>query len=160
MPKPKRFRDRGQRNYEFGDSFLVRCPRCQRRADVARPADSSDQSFRFDQLFEPRRLTCGHCGYSRERHGTGFGIGRDATDWYFELPLWLQTPCCRRILWAYNEAHLRFLEDYATADLREGLSEDHRNTSLASRLPRWMKSAKHRSEVAKGLGRLRELLPE
>lgn len=155
---PRRFRDTGQRIYEFGGSFLVRCPRCQRRADVVRLAAPAGEPFRFDQIFEPRRLTCAHCGYSREWHDTGFGIGRDATDWYFELPLWLQTPCCGHVLWAYNEAHLRLLEDYVTADLREGLLEGHGNTSLASRLPRWMKSAKHRPEVAQGLGRLRDLL--
>jgi hypothetical protein len=77
-------------------------------------------------------------------------------DWYFQLPLWLQTPCCGQILWAYNADHLAFLFSYVTADLREG--NPHRNQSLASRLPGWMKSGKNRAQVTHGLQRLWERL--
>lgn len=85
-------------------------------------------------------------------------------DWYFRLPLWLQTPCCGKILWAYNREHLDFLESYIKAGLRErfplkvyetGLVM-WRNKSLASRLPTWMKRAKNRDEVLRGIEKLRK----
>jgi Arc/MetJ family transcription regulator len=62
-------------------------------------------------------------------------------------------------LWAYNERHLAFLEQYVGATLRETTLEAG-NRSLASRLPRWIKSGQHREEVLAGLRRLRALLEE
>ena len=73
------------------------------------------------------------------------------------LNLWLQTPCEGRVLWAYDAAHLDFLERYVTAGLRE---QAPGNASLASRLPAWIKSRKNRGAVARGLQRLRTMLPE
>jgi hypothetical protein len=74
------------------------------------------------------------------------------------LPLWLQTPCCGEIFWAYNEHHLQFLKEYVGASLRE--REPNKNNSLASRLPLWMKQAKHRDEVLRCVARLERLLLE
>ena len=45
-------------------------------------------------------------------------------DHFFGLPLWLQTSCCGQVLWAYNEAHLNFLESYVQSRLRERLPDD------------------------------------
>lgn len=154
---PQRFRDVGHTIYEFGDTFLVRCPRCQQCARIIRLHPPAADTFQFQQLFDPRRCVCSHCGYIQEWHVHGIHIGGPC-DWYFGLPLWLQTPCCGHTLWAYNEAHLRFLEQYVGADLRERLPNPHTNRSLASRLPQWMKSAKHRAAVTDGLSQLRELL--
>jgi hypothetical protein len=84
-------------------------------------------------------------------------------DDYFELPLWLQTPCCGEVLWAYNERHISFLEDFVGARLRERVRDGKygwSNRSLASRLPAWIKSAKNRDEVMKGLSRLRARLQD
>jgi hypothetical protein len=74
------------------------------------------------------------------------------------LPLWLQTPCAGQVLWAWNTWHLDFIGRYVSADLRE--RTPNINTSLASRLPRWIKSAKHRDEVLKGIARLRSRLAQ
>ena len=65
-----------------------------------------------------------------------------------------------RDLWAFNRRHLELLESYVEAKLRERHEDEDQgwaNTSLVSRLPAWMKSAKNREEVLKGLARLREL---
>ena len=51
-----------------------------------------------------------------------------------------------------------FLERYVSADLRE--RTPNANRSMASRLPRWIKSAKHRDEVMRAIRRLRATLPE
>jgi hypothetical protein len=146
---PIRFHDAGQTIYDFGATFLVVCPRCHRCASVV-PLPGTEP-----KLFSPRRLTCARCGYSKDWHGDMLSIGRPV-DWYFRQPLWLQTPCCGQTLWAYNEDHLNFLEEYVRADVRERLP--NRNASLASRLPGWMKDARNRAEVLRGIERLKQKL--
>lgn len=72
-------------------------------------------------------------------------------------------PCCGETLWAYNEAHVAFLEQYVAATLRERRSHRWgwgRNSSLESRLPRWIQAAKNRAAVLKKLALLRGLVNE
>jgi hypothetical protein len=139
----------------FADLFLVRCPRCDLCAEVVRVADSSRGAA--------ARLTCTHCGATRESNLSG--RLNEPRDWYFELPLWLQTPCRGHVLWAFNLPHLSFLKSYIEADHRTGLSDDEakrlgiRNATLASRLPEWMIVAKHRTEVLRCIEKLRQLAP-
>ncbi|HSS51199.1 MAG TPA: hypothetical protein VLX28_19840 [Thermoanaerobaculia bacterium] len=76
----------------------------------------------------------------------------DATDPYFGLPLWLRGPVTRRELWAYNHRHLAFLEEYVRATARQSIL--NLNTSLASRLPRWIKSAARRDDILKAVERI------
>ncbi len=149
---PLRFHDADQTIYSFGDDFLVRCPQCYHRARVLPlPGNGLD-------LFAPRRVVCTRCGYTKDWHEQTLYISESAFDWYFRLPLWLQTRCCGQTLWAYNGEHLDFLGQYVQADLRERLP--NKNSSLASRLPAWMKDAKHRDEVLRGIETLRKKLRE
>jgi hypothetical protein len=104
-------------------------------------------------------VTCRGCG-ARNRRAASWRP-KDAPeerDDYFGLPLWLQTECCGRVLWARNEGHLLFLERYVGAQLRE--RAPNRNGSLASRLPSWMKQGKNRDEVLACLARLRRSLTD
>ena len=150
-----RFRDTGKTIYEFRHEFLVRCPRCDNCAQIVPRND--------EQGFASRRLVCKKCGYTQDWEGKAMVVG-GSFDWYFRLPLWLQTPCCGKILWAYNREHLDFLESYVKAGLRESFPLKvyetglvmWRNKSLASRLPTWMKRAKNRDEVLRGIERLRK----
>src|SRR5215469_10792911 len=127
-----RFRDTGKTIYEFGHEFLVRCPRCDKCARVV-PRNLEDARY-----FAPRRLICQECGYTQDWDRKS-NVGRDICDDYFGLPLWLQTPCCSRTLWAYNKEHLDFLENYVKAGLRESFPQEvheigrviWRNKSLA-----------------------------
>jgi hypothetical protein len=160
-----RFVDRGRTIYDFGERFLVRCPRCSRRAEVFAPQGDTD-------LHAPRRVSCVACGYTRpwtgdetsstnfdHHHASGSSRGicvGGPFDWYFGLSVWLQTPCCGHVLWAYNAEHLSFLRRYVGAEVRERAVL--RNASLASRLPKWIKSAKNRDEVLRGVDRLEGLL--
>ena len=77
--------------------------------------------------------------------------------WYFGEPLWLQTACGSETLWVYNGLHLAWLMGFVSAGLRER-SRDPKsgwsNQALASRLPRWMTSAKNRDRVLKALNKL------
>jgi uncharacterized membrane-anchored protein YjiN (DUF445 family) len=117
--------------------------------------------MRYGRSFSRRKLSCLHCSYTsiynerRQRRGGPY-------DWYFRLPLWLQTPCCGEILWAFNEEHLNFLEQYVTEKQRRKFHVEGqiRNGTMASRLPNWMKSAKNRDQVLKGIERLKAMLAQ
>jgi transcription elongation factor Elf1 len=90
-------------------------------------------------------LRCSGCGQTTDvpRLWSQVIIGHGkAIDPIFGLSLWLQIPCCNTILWAYNAAHLQFLKAFVGASLRE--RKPNLNGSLASRLPTWIKQAKHR----------------
>jgi len=152
--------------FAFGAEFLVVCPRCAQRAWVRDRGPAA----------EPRvALTCPNCGLSQfwepsqpgvltatnpKRYPAGVVAMGATVDWYFHLPLWLQIPCCGETLWAYNAAHLDFLENYVCATLREhtrgplGWS----NQALANRLPRWVKDAHNREDILKCVQKLREKL--
>jgi transcription elongation factor Elf1 len=80
----------------------------------------------------------------------------DAVDPWFGLPLWLQTSCCGEVLWARNASHLQFLANYVGATLRERAPNQNRST--VSRLPKWMKAAKHRSSILACIAHLQQTL--
>jgi len=82
----------------------------------------------------------------------------DPSQPYLSIPLWLQTRCCGEVLWAFNWQHLAFLEDYVSRTLRK---RPHKmNTSLQSRLPKWVLSAKNRDAVLRAISRLKLKLPD
>lgn len=131
----ERHRDPGISVWSMGPTeehpWLVVCPRCARRAQRV-----------------AARLTCVHCALDRT------GPARPEA-------LWLRTDCCGEELFAVNERHLELLEGYLLASLRERREDPERgwsNQAVTSRLPRWMKVAKNRDEVRRGLERLRGLL--
>ena len=158
------FTDTGLILEDFAKCMYVRCPRCNQCACVMRlPVDerdiSSGGSWRFQQTFHPRKFSCLHCGLARLWQGS-VQLRGGPYDWYFRFPLWLQTPCCGEILWAFNEEHVEFLERYVSATQRIKFHQEGwvRNGTLASRLPTWMKRANNRAEVIKGLARLKGLV--
>lgn len=125
-----------------------RCPACGHRIKVTRPAAAGTGSLAV------RCLACGKVArhkvwYETSDHESG-------APRFHGLDLWLQTVCAGNVLWALDEVHLDFLERYVSATLREG---GRGNGSLASRLPRWIKSAENRAVVSAGLARLRRRLP-
>lgn len=163
------FVDTGQRIEAFFENIYVHCPKCNKRAQVIRvpvdggltpPEETGLEGTNYYQfVFQPRKLSCLHCGYTSVHDGQSLCMG-GPHDVYFRLPLWLQTPCCNETLWAFNEQHLEFLEQYVTARQRiKFRSQDQfSNKTLAGRLPLWMKSAKNREKVLKGIARLKDIL--
>ncbi|WP_392479586.1 hypothetical protein [Nostoc sp. C110] len=166
-----RFRDYGKRLSDFEGEILVRCPQCNRTAKIL--TVNSEQS----NPSSIKRITCQHCSYTKQQPKNGqrkaalllwqnnykaksnssYGI----LDHFFGLPLWLQISCCGQVLWAYNEAHLNFLESYVQSRLRERLTDDTlgwHNGSLASRLPRWIKLTQHREKVLQKIQQLKQRL--
>ncbi len=165
----ERFRDEGQGILAFGRRpVLVRCPRCHGQA-----------LFRglYGHYGDPPRLptlACPNCGYARAWQPP-YRTSYDATDGTVEvvegkvgkgrrvtygqptlLRPWLAIPCCGWVLWAFNEEHLRFLEEYVGATLRERVPR--RGSTLASKLPTWMKDAKHREPILRCIARLKGAL--
>lgn len=124
-----------------------RCSRCGRRVLAQR-------EVRRDRPVVPVR--CPGCGVVTRHRATWVHENGGTAPQCRGLDLWLQTPCLGRVLWAFDETHLDFLERYVAAGLRE---EEPINCSLASRLPRWIKTAKHRDAVTRALSRLRATVP-
>ncbi|MFI1177270.1 hypothetical protein [Streptomyces melanogenes] len=162
---PARFRDPGFGKHHFAVSgwILVRCPRCARQAQIASAARDARDNVSSGDV--PRRLVCRHCGLSRQREKNApvvfsWGGGPDMVDPYFREPLWLQTNTRHGRLWAYNLEHLDLLRQYVQATLREHdpWYEPWRKMGLFGRLPGWIKQAKNRDEVLRGLDRMRSSL--
>jgi len=84
------------------------------------------------------------------------GAGAEPTDPYLGLPLLLVIETRFGPLWCYNEEHLAFLRDYVSATQRRRSPETHHH-SMFVRLPAWMKLAKNRDEILKGLERLQAM---
>jgi len=165
-PDNQKFQDEGQYLHEFADKFLIVCPKCAEQAEVLLAENVAFNPA--NHLFLSRKLICSNCGYNRKKAspkgGTsilfsnvkdagGYVVIGGAFDWYFQEPLWLQIECSGKTLWAYNAAHLEFIETYVAAKLRRRIP--NKNSSLASRLPQWMKSAKNRDEILKAIGKLK-----
>ncbi len=87
----------------------------------------------------------------------------DSVDWYFHSSLWLRTQCVGNELWAYNKEHLEFIKSYVSAKLRESHHDSeygYSNSSLASRLPKWMKLGGNREAVLAAVSTLEARLQE
>ncbi|MFD7560451.1 hypothetical protein ACFV9E_38910 [Streptomyces sp. NPDC059835] len=160
-PAPVRHQDHGTWLVQFSGRILVVCPRCGGRALVAPLPGLAAPKYFSSLLFQPRRLSCTNCGkaadWTAARRGNGLvgAVPGGTEDPFFRQPLWLQTRCAGRILWAYDEEHIDALAAYVGARLRER----HASPTMAmfARLPVWMKSAHRRAEVLAGLATLRAL---
>ena len=148
-----RFQSRNEHLFHFTDRFFVRCPRCDECASVLlHPPDT-----KLD-WFAPRIVTCSHCGFLREWSENGISWRHAAAeDPYFHLPLWLQIECCGKTLWAYNTRHLDYLEAYVAARLRERVRRDghSRNSTITSRLPKWLIASHNRKAVLQAIEKIR-----
>lgn len=135
---------------DFLDEILVVCPECGACASVL-PIGAGKPS-----MFAPRRLTCGLCGYNKDWAGKTVkrSADRDGRDEYFRQRLWLQARCLGNTLWAYNHRHLQLLEDFVGATLRQSANANHHG--LVTRLPKWIKSAHHRSAILAAIKKMRE----
>ncbi|WP_431471606.1 hypothetical protein I5168_09490 [Nonlabens sp. SCSIO 43208] len=125
----KRFNDNGKLLTEFGKFRTIECPNCKKPID-----------------YIPPRIVCIHCGFNKEL--------KNQTMLYQSFPIssielkdYLQASCCKNVLWAQNLNHLKFLEDYVRAELRE--RKPNINRSVISQLPKWIKDAKNRTEILK-----------
>jgi hypothetical protein len=144
-----RFLDQGILLDEFGDEFLVICPKCKGLAKVV--PFSFELGKKVSKLFAPRRLMCLNCVFRDSWKGHKISFGGNI-DWYFRLPLWLEISCCGETLWAYNLKHLGVIEQYVAAKLRERTKKGR--NSFLSKLPNWLTAARNREEILKAIRKL------
>lgn len=112
-----------------------RCPSCGERIE---------RRFTGPRHEHPVRLDC-RCGWQVDTEIQWWPEQVEGTDPLFGLDLWLRSMFRSHVLWAYNADHLRFLREYVAADLRERVPTQ--NGSTASRLPKWIKSARNRDDL-------------
>ncbi|MFJ4187183.1 hypothetical protein [Kitasatospora sp. NPDC089509] len=159
---PSRHHDPGVSLARFTGRILVVCPRCGGRALVVPRPGVAVPRYYGELLFQPRRLACGGCGAVADRQPEVSGAGLvgavpgGSADPFFRRPLWLQTRCAGRVLWAYGEEHVDALSAHVGARLRER-GGARPTGAMFARLPAWMKRSDQRAEVLAGLATLREL---
>lgn len=119
---------------------LIECGSCGKCATIHRIET-------LDTIPTTRAATasCHHCGKTWRLPYT-----------YNSLPLWLSTNHRGKNLWALNDSHLKWLEEFIGADVREDKLGG--SSALHAILPRWMTASKNRNDVMKGLARLRRRL--
>lgn len=132
--------------YDFYYRIYVKCPRCGCRANI------NKKNKKNSDLYSPEILFCNSCGFIKEGK---ILLNSERTE------LWLRVQCCGYILWALNEEHLDYIENYIGARLREQERNPKLgwcNRNMANRLPKWMKNSKNRTEVLKGIQKLRKMI--
>jgi len=156
----KRFTDGRENQFSITlptneDPILIACPKCKKMAKVLpNPAQPEDPYS--------AKAICVNCGFSKiaAKNTKHFHWGEEnPKDGYFDFPIWMVIACCGHSLWAYNGRHLDFLDKYVQAELREKPKDGLgiANSSLSSRLPKWMKAKSNRKQIIVGLEKLREL---
>ena len=135
----------------YRKGVLVECPRCQRMAYIL-PANTVDA-----------QIACDSCGYAKEYTGRSTWIGgaesRLGVEHYSQCQLWLQVRCCGQRLWALNREHVEWLDQYVGAELRSrNVVDGCVNSSLQSRVPKWISSKKNRKQVLSGIQKLKARL--
>ena len=152
-----------------GDPVQVVCPRCGDRGRVY-PLRFARNVYETGGLY-----LCDSC----ELAITGFDPvatflqddDRAPLDAVFRLPLWMQTPCCGHLLWAFNLRHLQLLIEAVGQPLAEGVpgsgvsavAEFGRAACQTMELmrltglPAWVRAAEHRAAVIVSLNRLKAL---
>jgi DNA-directed RNA polymerase subunit RPC12/RpoP len=100
-------------------------------------------------------IVCESCGHKMfEKVEWHPRLNNQAIDPYFGASLWFKKSISSNTLWAYNLKHLEFLEEYVSADIRERVP--NQNSSLASRLPSWIKNRKNRTNILKAINELKK----
>ncbi|MCW8875904.1 MAG: hypothetical protein OQK04_19230 [Kangiellaceae bacterium] len=131
------------------DPVLIFCPKCSSKAVVV-PLGKDNV-----------RASCAECGYTEDKSSNErsfYWYDDNPTDGYFGFNLWLKIDCAGNSLWAFNNEHLELLESYVSANLRERTKDEElgwRNSSIASRLPKWIKSSKNRGVLLKAINELK-----
>lgn len=123
-------------------SYEGRCESCRSRL-------RADEKGSAGKIPKQRFLHCKLCETNVVGSLVYWQGERGTCDPYFGMDLFLVRDFGRETLWAYNRDHLRFLKSFVHADQRQRTA--NHNSSLVSRLPRWMKLAKNRDALLRAI---------
>lgn len=141
-----RFQDQNQQLSDFQQEVWVVCPQCAKKAIA-----------QVDYETQKAKLFCANCGHNKEKITTisgQFGNLILAAHNYFDAELWLKIHFKNDVFWAYNEAHLVYLEHYIAAKLRE--HKDRTHFTLLEKLPKFYHEAKNREALLKIIDKLKK----
>jgi predicted RNA-binding Zn-ribbon protein involved in translation (DUF1610 family) len=147
MPQ-HRFQDQHHRLSDFEKEVWVVCPNCAKQTIA-----------QLQEEIKEARLNCKHCGYIKQKstlvhYQEGkFAELKQAAHAYFEVELWLKAPFKKDMFWAYNPAHLAYLEQCISAKLRE--HKDRTHFTLLEKLPKFYHDAKNREVLLKIIKKLK-----
>lgn len=160
MTEKQQFANQREHRYSISeptveDPTLVVCPKCEKKAKAFLSDIQPDIGY-------SARVVCSSCGFTKEKTTNErcfYWYEGEPSDSYFDYRLWMVISCCGNSLWAFNRRHLDFLESFVKAELRENPKDDlgYSNSSLASRLPKWIQSKKNRKQIVECLAKLRSL---
>lgn len=125
--------------------YDVRCPKCRAQAVAVMVPISTRGTYREAFVnFGAARITCAHCGFSRQ---TTTGGEED-------YELWYVTEFDGQRLWARNRRHLDCLIDWLVrgGDILDASIDDR---AYVEALPKWLRTSKNRPAILKKLRRLR-----
>ncbi|EKB51122.1 hypothetical protein [Cecembia lonarensis] len=139
-----RFQDKQVRLSDFEKEVWVKCPKCEAMATCT-----------VDFEIKRAKLVCLHCGNNQQKSTVYAknGSWEVAAHVYFEAELWLSSNFRGNHLFAYNKAHLEYLEKYIAADLRENKNRNF--FTMLEKLPKWMQLAKNREMLLKQIAVLK-----
>ncbi len=146
--KSDRFVDQNYRLQDFYKKVEVECPKCQKKA-VAERRDEEKLAI----------LSCSHCGHSEKASmevafGKTTGTVLISADEYFNCSLWYISEFKNEVFWALNLEHLKYLEDYIGAKLRE--HKDRTHFTLLEKLPKFYHEKKNREALLKLISKLKD----
>lgn len=139
-----RFQDEKLIASDFYKEVLVVCPSCGKMATTIVDFDACEA-----------RLFCSHCGCNK-KSTTKFrknGTIITAAHFYFDAELWLVSSFKDDVFYAYNNAHLEYLERYISATLRE--HKDRTHFTILEKLPKFYHEAKNRVALLKIITKLK-----
>jgi transcription elongation factor Elf1 len=144
----KRFQDKHLKLADFYQEVWIVCPKC---------AQMAVATVDFEK--KSARMVCMHCGHSLQKSTIldQKASLQVAANIYFDAKLWLSADFKGHHLFAFNAAHLEYLEKYIAADLRE--NTDRKFFTMVEKLPKWMQLAKNRAALLKQIGQLKKKIP-
>lgn len=143
-----RFEDQNYRLTHFQKEVAIVCPKCQKKAIA---------NVNYEN--KKAKLTCSYCGYHEIKNTLMMHLGHTAhfeapaCD-YFDVELWYYASFKNDIFFAYNEAHLLYLEQYIGSKLRE--HKDRSHFTLLEKLPKLYHEAKNREPLLKLIDKLKK----
>lgn len=136
-----------RQSWEFMAAVNVVCPRC-RGSAIVQLLDT-EMDWR-SMMFGARRLTCTGCGLSRHQPACTRSNPSMGCELYLKaVTRWGE-------LAFFNREHLAYVAGYIASPNRyvHYGGAGPRNNAILSRLPRWAKLARHRTDVLAAIARL------